>query len=207
MRWLDEVAAGLAELRDAGVVVLWRPLHESNEPAFWWGANMPNSPKPEQVVALWRHMFDYFTHEKGLNNLLWVFSATPMEKPGTLPELLCYPGEAYVDVVGVDLYADRPVISAYPAMTALGKPFALTEFGPSLETAEAGTYDYGQLIQQIQAEYPRTTFVQAWSGSSKSRRAWAFAAHRNAKAFLEHPWTATIEDVDWRPRRPFWRWW
>jgi len=35
---LDDIAAGLQQLRDAGVVVLWRPFHEMNGGWFWWGA-------------------------------------------------------------------------------------------------------------------------------------------------------------------------
>ena len=39
-RWLeqvDTVAGYLAQLRDAGVPVLWRPYHEMNGVWFWWG--------------------------------------------------------------------------------------------------------------------------------------------------------------------------
>jgi mannan endo-1,4-beta-mannosidase len=206
MQALDQIAAGLAQLQQAGVVVLWRPLHESNEPAFWWGAGQPNAPSPEQMVRLWQHMFDYFTRVKQLHNLLWVYSVTPREKPGTQPELLTYPGDAYVDVVGVDQYADELVISAYDQLVALGKPFGLTEFGPAVETAQAHSYDYGRLIEQIRRRYPRISFVQCWSGSGKSPKAWALVVHRNADAFLRDPWVATADEVRWQPRRGRW-WW
>jgi len=70
-RWMQELdltAEGLKELKDAGVVVLWRPFHEMNGGWFWWGAK-----EPEQFIALWRHMFDYFSKTKSLDNLLWVY--------------------------------------------------------------------------------------------------------------------------------------
>ncbi len=57
VRWmheLDILAAGLAELQDAGV--LWRPFHEVNGDWFWWGGK-----KPETFIRVWRHMFEYFT--------------------------------------------------------------------------------------------------------------------------------------------------
>ena len=38
MRQLDQMAEGLKALKDAGVVVLWRPFHEMNGGWFWWGA-------------------------------------------------------------------------------------------------------------------------------------------------------------------------
>ena len=43
-RWMQELALladGLRELRDADVVVLWRPFHEMNGGWFWWGARIP----------------------------------------------------------------------------------------------------------------------------------------------------------------------
>ncbi len=41
MKELDTIAAGLKELQDANVVVLWRPFHEMNGGWFWWGAQGP----------------------------------------------------------------------------------------------------------------------------------------------------------------------
>src|SRR5512133_1164528 len=43
-RWIEELdleAAGLLEMKKAGVDVLWRPFHEMNGGWFWWGAQDP----------------------------------------------------------------------------------------------------------------------------------------------------------------------
>jgi mannan endo-1,4-beta-mannosidase len=37
MRSLDRIAAALADLKQAGVIVLWRPMQEMNGNWFWWG--------------------------------------------------------------------------------------------------------------------------------------------------------------------------
>ena len=96
MKELDDMAAGLQQLRDAGVVVLWRPFHEMNGDWFWWGGQ-----KPEVMIRLWRQMFDYFTKTKHLNNLLWVYS------PGSGTRTAAYyPGDRYADLVGLDTYTD-----------------------------------------------------------------------------------------------------
>ena len=63
----DKAAAALAELRDSGIPVLWRPFHEFDGGWFWWGKG-----GSESFIALWRLMYDYFTNEKGLGNLIWV---------------------------------------------------------------------------------------------------------------------------------------
>ena len=101
-RDLDTVANYLLELQKGGVVVLWRPLHEAcgnygkwggtGKAWFWWGAE-----GPEPYVALYRYMFEYFTNEKGLNNLIWVWNGQ---------EAAWYPGDEYVDIAGYDIYDD-----------------------------------------------------------------------------------------------------
>src|SRR5262249_2281062 len=67
LRDLDLIADELVLLRDARVPVLWRPMHEVNGRWFWWGAQ-----GPEPFKKLWRLMFDRYTQQRGLTNLLWV---------------------------------------------------------------------------------------------------------------------------------------
>jgi hypothetical protein len=38
---IDDIAVQLGLLRDAGVPVIWRPLHEAEGGWFWWGAKGP----------------------------------------------------------------------------------------------------------------------------------------------------------------------
>src|SRR5690349_8829219 len=98
-RWLkelDRVAEGLEQLKKAGVVVLWRPFHEMNGDWFWW-----NGKDPDTFIKLWRQMFDYFTTTKQLDNLLWVYSPNHGKKTTDY-----YPGDRYVDIVGLDAYTD-----------------------------------------------------------------------------------------------------
>jgi mannan endo-1,4-beta-mannosidase len=94
VRDLDKIAAELEVLRDAHVPVLWRPLHEANGRWFWWGAHGPDPFK-----KLWRLMFEDFSTQHHLTNLVWVFS------PGAETDLAdWYPGDAYVDIIGQDHY-------------------------------------------------------------------------------------------------------
>ncbi|MBV9850549.1 MAG: beta-mannanase, partial [Armatimonadetes bacterium] len=57
LRDMDAIAAQLQKFADAGVPVLWRPLHEAEGGWFWWGAK-----GPEPFKALWRLMYDRFTN-------------------------------------------------------------------------------------------------------------------------------------------------
>ena len=91
---LAKAAITLKKLRDANIPVLWRPLHEAAGRWFWWGAKGPGPCK-----ALWRIMFDYFKSE-GINNLIWVWTVETNDNDW-------YPGDAYVDMIGRDLYYRR----------------------------------------------------------------------------------------------------
>ncbi len=166
-RWLsilDEVAAGLMDLQDAGVTVIYRPLHEMNGEWFWWGNtgyNANDAARRDLYKLVYADMFNYFTNVKGLNNLIWVYS--PDAKRDFKLEF--YPGYQIVDVVGLDVYTDSPtdsdVISGYNLLTGLGKPFSFAEIGP--DTATQGNYDYKSLIEAISSHYPETTYFLAWN--------------------------------------------
>ena len=95
---IDNMAQQLARLRDAGVPVLWRPLHEASGGWFWWG-----NCDPESYKKLWNVMYDKMTNEHNLTNLIWVWN-------GQDPDW--YPGDDTVDLVGLDIYAGERVDSS-----------------------------------------------------------------------------------------------
>ncbi len=185
VRWmheLDRVADGLQELKEAGVVVLWRPFHEMNGGWFWWGGH-----DPETFIKLWRQMFDYFSTTKGLDNLLWVYA--PNHGTNTAAY---YPGDRYVDLVGLDAYTDfvdTNHIRGYAQVARLNKPFGFTEFGPHGPENPPGNYDYLRFIQGIQSDFPRTVFFMSWNAR------WSLARNTNTTELLNHPWIVNREDL------------
>jgi mannan endo-1,4-beta-mannosidase len=182
MRELDELAGGLQELKDAGVVVMWRPFHEMNGDWFWWC-----SQDPEAFIKLWRQMFDYFTRTKGLNNLLWVYA--PNHGPKTVDY---YPGDHYVDLIGLDAYTDfvdTNHIFGYAELARIKKPFGFSEFGPHAPSNPPGDYDYLRFIQGVQKDFPRTVFFMCWNGK------WSLARNTDVAEMLSHPWIVNREDL------------
>lgn len=95
---IDNMANELARLRDAGVSVLWRPLHEAAGGWFWWG-----NCEPESYKKLWNVMYDKMTNEHNLTNLIWVWNG---QDPAW------YPGDETVDINGWDIYAGNHVDSS-----------------------------------------------------------------------------------------------
>jgi len=148
---------------------------------------------------MWRHMFNYFTYERGLDNLLWVYSAANSDSYS--PVDIAYPGDEYVDIVGIDVYSDGVDIKGdgYNRLVATGKPFAMTEFGPSTRD---GSYDNMTTINRIRSRYPATTYVLQWSSWPDNDM--AIVDNQNVKAFVDDPWIITRDELDWRsdPSQP-----
>lgn len=92
---IDFVAGKLKILKNAGIPVIWRPLHEAAGAWFWWGAKGGAVCK-----KIWQVMYDRMVNYHGLNNLIWVWTYEPNED-GTW-----YPGDEFVDIIGRDIYKD-----------------------------------------------------------------------------------------------------
>ncbi|MGN1148434.1 MAG: glycosyl hydrolase, partial [Lachnospiraceae bacterium] len=101
MEDIDAIAEQLLVLKDAGVPVLWRPLHEASGGWFWWGASGPESYKQLYIL-----LYDRLTNEYGLDNLIWVWNGQDAE---------WYPGDEYVDIIGEDLYPGEKVYTSQAA--------------------------------------------------------------------------------------------
>ena len=129
----DEIADILVKLRDAQIPVLWRPFHEADGKWFWWGKG-----GSDNFIKLWRKLYNYFTYQKGLNNLIWVmgYSDNPREEGWNY----WYPGDDYCDIIGVDVYDGITDIAGLQTLKEINakKPTAILECGraPYIEDFE-----------------------------------------------------------------------
>ncbi len=163
MRSLATAAETLRYLEEAGVPVLWRPLHEMNGNWFWWctvqGGKVIDG---EYVARLWRYIYNYFEVECGLENLIWVYSPNYTNNTsvtsGAQHVMYCYPGDEYVDMVGCDWYTASGNYKdidgegkSYSSIASTGKPACITEFGPSgdLLPVNDGEHPY-KAMKQLQ---------------------------------------------------------
>lgn len=87
---IDNISSQLQKLQEAGVTVLWRPLHEACGGWFWWGSKGADTYK-----WLWKLMVDRQTKLHSLNNLIWVWNGQADK---------WYPGDDYCDMVSSDIY-------------------------------------------------------------------------------------------------------
>ena len=142
---LDAIAPFFQQLKDQGIGVMFRPHHEMNQGAFWWGGIEGSSG----TAALYRVTHDYLTNVKGLDNIVWVWSVQDLN----LNFAAYNPGDAYWDVMSLDVYDGRGFTDdKYAAMLAIAgnKPIAI------------GETDVLPTESQL-ASQPRWVFFMGWA--------------------------------------------
>ena len=177
--WTDRVCDWIESLKDENgnqIPVIWRPFHEHTGGWFWWGASCCI---PEEYNALWKMLYEQMVNERGLREMVWAISPSSSNK-----ELFAerYPGDGYVDLVGVDHYAylapgqsQEEADEAYIKSTrellawlkefaqAHRKPYALTETG--LEGLNSAQWWTGVLQKAIEGS--GICYVLTWRNSSR----------------------------------------
>ncbi|HVY32004.1 MAG TPA: glycosyl hydrolase [Polyangiaceae bacterium] len=103
------VVSELKKMGDAGVPVLFRPLHECNNNFMWWARHGADNYK-----KLWKIIFDE-AQQVGAHNVVWVFNG--MASKQSTPMSDWYPGDGQADVVGSD-YFQSP--SDYDTLQKIG---------------------------------------------------------------------------------------
>ena len=187
--WLDAAASYVKSL---GVPVIFRPWHEHTGSWFWWGAD---ECTPEQYNALWKMTWERF---KGVD-ALWAVS------PNSLDDIeswtVRYPGDEYVDIVGLDCYFSTYV----PQEQALPKFFADVDrcLGSLARFASA----HGKILAFTETGYESVRIPDWWTGVLQPAidkypiayvLTWRNACDRPEHYFAPWPGSADSEDfVKW----------
>lgn len=136
--WLLKVADFMNDLKDKRgnpIPVVFRPYHEMNGSWFWWGEG---NSTPEEYKTLWRETVDILSKEFGVHNVVYAYSPNGLSDPDDY--LRYYPGDDYVDMLGIDIYQhgttedfveqlNRDIPLLKKIATEKNKPYALTEVG------------------------------------------------------------------------------
>lgn len=181
-QWLDRIASlaeGLKDDEGKDIPLIFRPFHEQNGSWFWWGAS---TTKPDQYKALYRYTVEYLRDQKNIHNVLYVYSpntATPGDQERYLET---YPGDAYVDIFGIDSYDSKNNAGSEQFLSGLvkdlsmivdlaeqkGKVAALTEFGYSAQglNKTGNTLDwYSRIFNTIQSDQKasKIAYMLTWA--------------------------------------------
>lgn len=143
-RDMDAMAEILRGFQERNIPVLWRPFHEAEGDWFWWGVK-----GMEVARQLYRLMFRYYTEEKHLDNLIWVWN-NPKEEG--------YVGDEYCDIISRDCYPPEHVHTALKHEREELRKFAP---GKRAALAEIGTIPH---IEEIGRENVDWLWFMVWSG-------------------------------------------
>jgi mannan endo-1,4-beta-mannosidase len=88
------------------IPIVFRPFHEHNGDWFWWGKGIAQE---RDFIEIWRFTVEYLRDSRELHNLLYAFS--PDRSRMNIDDfereyLYAYPGDAFVDIIGIDNYWD-----------------------------------------------------------------------------------------------------
>ncbi len=97
-----EIAANIRGSDGTLSPIIFRPFHEFDGDFFWWGAAFST---PTEFKELWRFTVTYLRDELNAHNILYAFSPdnSYTTRAGYLSR---YPGDEYVDILGMDNYGD-----------------------------------------------------------------------------------------------------
>jgi hypothetical protein len=166
---LRDVANGLydtyikewaSDAKEIGKPIFLRVGHEMNDPyRYPWG---PQNNTAKEFKAAWRHIWNVF-NGLGAKNVIWIWSPHPAY--GFFD--LYYPGEKYVDYVGVSVLNYGTVASwsqwwsfdeifgkHYKELSKFNKPIMFTEFG-CLNVGGSRSKWFQQAIASIPVNYPK----------------------------------------------------
>ena len=165
-----------------GKPLIIRFAHEMNLNIYHWGTTEEEYgyKSPEIYIKMYRYVVNQFK-EFGVKNILWAFCPNAGSVPDELWNKIegYYPGDDYVDILGMDGYA----WSSVPIQT----------FQEIFET----TY---KSLKQISKKKPIIVFETAIGGEQKTKIEWLKAAVNIAKDWKLAGliWFQVDKELDWR---------
>lgn len=205
---LDLVAEFFSDLKTPDGIIIpvaFRPFHEMNGGWFWWGLK---SCTPEQYKSLFQYTVNYLRNEKQLHNIIYIYSPNTFQ---TAEEFLTwYPGDDYVDILGVDDYeglnnkknlskaAERlQILDSIAAEKS--KPYVIAETG--LETLSDSTWFTQNLLWVINKNNATNgpAWVLLWRNGRPDHFYAPYKGHSSVADFLlfrDHPKTLFLSDIN-----------
>ncbi len=157
------------------VPMIFRPFHELDGSWFWWGKKHCS---PDEIKQLWRFTVHFLRDSMQVHQLLYAFSpdCTFTSEAEFLER---YPGDNYVDMVGMDNYADfgrngrynldaarKKLLIVQQYANRRGKLAALTETG--LESIPDAAWWTESLLKTISSPGLKLSYVLVWRNDSRS---------------------------------------
>jgi len=105
----------LVDDKGTPIPIIFRPLHEIDGGWFWWTC----TSDPTKTAKLYKILQDRIINYHGCHNLIWVYnpgvacnggSNPPYQTSELARRKAFFPGEAFCDIAGIDLYDFDPAV-------------------------------------------------------------------------------------------------
>ena len=190
---LNNIGNFLQLLKNKDIIVLVRLFPEVNGGWFWWGNNK-NWATQNEFNDLWIYTYNYFCKERQLDNLLFVYCVNYQYSEELKPVEYFYPGDEYVDIVGMDYYQnDLDNINQNNSLTVLSqynKPLVMCEIGPSYSMGEFDNLTYLGLTN-----YSKISYFVAWHSWKKNK--WAIEDNINSDELMNNKLIITLDEFNY----------
>jgi mannan endo-1,4-beta-mannosidase len=189
LRELAAYAHSLVGADGKEIPVIFRPFHEMNGDWFWWGKGHCTVSEYKQ---LYQFTVKYLRDSLSVHNFLYAWS--PDRAFSNEQQYLeYYPGDQYVDILGMDNYYDLSpgvdpsiaagklkIVSDY--VVRKKKVAAFTETG--LNTLPVDNWFMGNLLPALKRNAPELAYVMLWSNTTDMF--WTpFLGHPGVNDFLD----------------------
>ncbi|PWV89428.1 mannan endo-1,4-beta-mannosidase [Paenibacillus cellulosilyticus] len=202
--YLDRIADFASGLKDDNgklIPVLFRPFHEQNGSWFWWGA--ATTTKAE-YAELYRYTVEYLRDVKHVRNFLYVYSPNGSFNGSETEYLTTYPGDDYVDILGMDQYDNRDNAGSESFLSGLvkdlkmisqvadrkGKIATLSEYGYSAQgmkvTGNNETQWFTKVMDAIKndPDAKRIAYMLTWANFDDNTN--LFVPYKNVAGIGDH---------------------
>ncbi len=186
---LTRVAKLFNNLKDSEekpIPVLFRPWHEMNEDFFYWGEGFRTT---EDYMQLYRDTVKILSEDLGVHNVIYMYA--PNLVSSRAEYLKNYPGDEYVDMLGIDVYDFRNGNFLNNAIENLqivediaiekNMLFALTETG--LENVTQNNWWTENLYKAIRSS--SITYTMVWRNDTTTFFYAPFLGHPSENNFKE----------------------
>lgn len=176
-------------IRDWGKPVFIRFAYEMNMTNMAWNGSEINGG-PEKFVQSWQRIHQIF-EEEGADNVRWVWCPhAERHSPYYTNLMQYYPGDAYVDWIGLDGYHwgggygketltfDGIFKKAYKTLEPKGKPMMIAEIGTNTDDIRPAQW-LSAAYQHVVSDYPLVEAIVYFNAdfSNRGEKDWCITHH------------------------------
>jgi mannan endo-1,4-beta-mannosidase len=192
--------------RGESVPVIFRPYHEQNGNWFWWGRTRCTE---QEYIDLWRFTVTYLRDSLQVHNLIYAFSPDGNQFSAKEEYVREYPGDAYVDIFGLDFYFWEGGTDSYLRFQQRlsytvqnaqdhGKLAALTEVGDELVDIPQWYTEYLLAGVKNNSFAKKIAYAAVWRNAHTGHYYAPYPGHPAVPdfiAFYEDPFTVFANDL------------